>query len=161
MSCTSVRQRGLSSQDGVPARFSVYLLSCNGALGPGVSNGFRYRAAISYLSSCATSTLPGGDTPSLSCPCCELDGNAPHPCDTNSSFAQGARSGRFRIGMNAPCSAPGRDTCCALACPQSGQGLGIRDWGLSTAGSLPIPEVYVSVPQEDGKLRRYRHGVWS
>lgn len=40
-------------------------------------------------------------------------------------------------------------------------GVGVRDWRLSGAGGLTIPEVYVSVSQGDGKLGCYRHGMWS
>lgn len=56
-------QRGLNSQYGTPARFRVYLLGCKVALGPGDSNGFRYRVAISFLSSLAPHPPFQGVTP--------------------------------------------------------------------------------------------------
>lgn len=62
------------------------------------------------------------------------------------------------MGLNVPSSAPGKGY---MLCFIAEAGVGGRDWWLGTAGCLSIPEVYMSVPQEDGKPGCYRHGVWS
>lgn len=50
--------------------------------------------------------------------------------------------------------------CCSLSPVWAEKaGVGIRDWGLIITGSLPIPEVCMSVPQEEGKPGCYRHVV--
>lgn len=74
LSCAPVYQHDLSSQYGTPARFYVYLLGCKGALGPGDSNGSRYRAATSFLS--LVSHLPFQEVtpPALALPAVSLMG---------------------------------------------------------------------------------------